>query len=345
MFDLARSSEQDQLVDAVRSMLERECPTDRVRECAETGHDPRLWSRCLGLSLLEMALPGGGATLFDVALVAELLGEFLVPVPLLDAVVATRLLARLGENELLTRALAGDGIPTLAVRPPVEGTLVAVPSGAVADHVVYLDGRTLAVTTDAAPGRPVGNLGGLAVADRATVGSRVLAAGIESGIESGIEAGTEAVELFAGALAEWKALTAARLAGAGRRALRLGIDYAGEREAFGTKVATFQAIAHRLADVATDLDAAQLLAWEAAWSHDGRPAEAAALSSMALILAAEAAATATRDSLHVFGGYGFMLEYDIQLYFRHVKATTLLVGDISRESERLADLLWSGGPA
>jgi alkylation response protein AidB-like acyl-CoA dehydrogenase len=211
--------------------------------------------------------------------------------------------------------------------------LTAVPSGAVADDVLYLDGESLCLTEDRAPERPEPNLGGLAVADRDTGGSRVVATG------------SSARELYATALAEWKALTAAWLTGAGRRAMRLGIDYAGEREVFGAKVASFQAIAHRLADVATALDAAQLLGWEAAWAHDGRPAEAAALSSMALILAADAAATATRESLHVFGGYGFMLEYDIQLYFRHVKATTMLVGDIGREPERLADLLWSGGTA
>jgi alkylation response protein AidB-like acyl-CoA dehydrogenase len=333
MFDLARSDEQAQLLDAVRSMLTRECAGDRVRAAEATGHDAGMWSRCLELSLLEMALPGGGAALLDVAYVAELLGEFLAPVPLLDAVVATRLLVRLDEPELLAGALAGEVLLALAPRSPAGDMLAAVPSGAMAHHVLYLDGESLSLTADPVPEQPVPNLGGLAVVDRITAGSRVLATG------------SSARELFTSALAEWKALTAAWLTGAGRRALRLGIDYAGEREAFGAKVASFQAVAHRLADVATALDAAQLLSWEAAWAHHGRPAEAAALSSMALILAADAAATATRESLHVFGGYGFMLEYDIQLYFRRVKATTLVVGDISREPEHLADLLWGGDGA
>jgi len=337
MFDLARSDEQAQLVDSVRSLLSRECPTDRVRESeGMAGFDSALWARCLELSLLEMTLPGGGATLLDAAFVAELLGEFLAPVPLTEAVVAARLLARLDEPDLLAAALAGETVLSFAPRPPVDGILVAVPAGAVAHHVVFLDGDSLCLTADPVPASAPANLGGLPVADRDTAGSRVLVSG------------PDARALHAAALGEWKSLVAAQLVGSGRKALRLGIDYASEREAFGAKVASFQAIAHRLADVATALDAAQLLGWEAAWAHDGRPAEsavpsAAQLSSMALILATDAAATATRESLHVFGGYGFMLEYDIQLYFRRVKAMTLLVGDISREPEHLADLLWGEG--
>jgi alkylation response protein AidB-like acyl-CoA dehydrogenase len=335
VFDLARTDEQTQLVDAVRSLLTRECPPDRVRASESSGHDPSLWRRCLELSLLEMALPDGGATLLDVAFVAELLGEFLAPVPLIEAVVATRLLARMDEPDLLAAACTGEIVLSFAPRPPVGDLLAAVPAGAVAHHVLFADGDGLYLTADRVPAQPEPNLGGLAVANRATAGRRVLASG------------TPARELSAAALSEWKSLVAAHLVGSGRRALRLGIEYASEREAFGAKVASFQAIAHRLADTATALDAAQLLSWEAAWAHDDRPADSAVpgagpLSSMALILAADAAATATRESLHVFGGYGFMLEYDIQLYFRRVKATTLLVGDISRESEHLADLLWGG---
>ena len=340
MFDLARTDEQEQLLGALRSMLSRECPPERVRASESTGHDGPLWARCLEMSLLDMALPDGssppgggalpgeGATLLDVAFVVELLGEFLAPVPLLDAVVATRLAARLGENALVDAARSGAAVLTFAPRPPVGGTLAGAPSGAVAHHVLYLDGDDLLLTADGPPDAPPPNLGGLAVADRSTAGARILASGYR------------ARELHADALAEWQALTAAQLVGAGAVALRLGIDYAGEREAFGVKVATFQAIAHRLTDVATALDAARLLSWEAAWCHDGSSADAAARSSMALILAAEAAETATREALHVFGGYGFMLEFDIQLYFRRVKAALLVAGDIAREPEHLADLLW-----
>jgi hypothetical protein len=330
MFDLSRTADQIQLQDALRSMLSKECGAERVRASESTGHDGGLWARCMELSLLDMAIPGNGASFLDCAFAAENLGGFLAPVPLIDASVAIRLVAGLDEPTLLDRAMSGDIILSVACRPPVGGTLVAAPSGAVAHHVLYLDGDSIAMTCDRVPGRAAPNLGGLAVADRRTAGSRVLASG------------SVARSRFRRAVAEWKALTAAQLTGAGRSALRLGIDYAREREAFGAKVASFQAIAHRMADVATALDAAQLLALEAAWAHDGRPADAAALSSMALILAAETAGSATKESLHVFGGYGFMLEYDIQLYFRRVKAMTLVAGDIKREPERLADLLWSG---
>ena len=220
------------------------------------------------------------------------------------------------------------------------------------DLVLYLDGDAVRLTTDPVPAAEP-NLGGFAVADRSCAGSRPLADGAlpwstdaqSDRIHDRIGLSVNSVQAgaaFETAVAEWKALLAAWLVGAGRRALRLGVDYAGEREAFGVKVGSFQAIAHRLADVVTDLDAARLLAWEAAWAFDGRATDAPAYASMALIQAAEASGAATRESLHVFGGYGFMLEYDIQLYFRRVKAANLLVGDLSREPEHLADLLWSG---
>jgi alkylation response protein AidB-like acyl-CoA dehydrogenase len=358
VFDLGLSPQLVQLLDSVRSMLTRECPPDVVRASEASGFSAPLWGRCRELGLDELALPGGGGSLLDLAHVAELIGEFLAPVPLLDSVPAARLAAALG---------AAPGVPegavlTLAPRPPVEDVLTAVPSGAVADHVLYLDGDAVRLTTDPVP-PAAPNLGGFAVADRCCAGSRLLADGglswstdaqpdqsrdriglnVDSARARARTGAGEPEGAYATAVAEWKALLAAWLVGAGRRALRLGVDYAGEREAFGVKVGSFQAVAHRLADVATELDAARLLAWEAAWAfgaRDARAAEAPAYASMALIQAAEAANRATRESLHVFGGYGFMLEYDIQLYFRRVKAAGLLVGDMSREPEHLADLLW-----
>ena len=61
---------------------------------------------------------------------------------------------------------------------------------------------------------------------------------------------------------------------------------------------------------------------------------------MAFAFAAETAEQAADSALHFHGGYGFMLEYDIQLYFRRIKAWSLLGGDRHAELGRLADLLW-----
>jgi alkylation response protein AidB-like acyl-CoA dehydrogenase len=61
---------------------------------------------------------------------------------------------------------------------------------------------------------------------------------------------------------------------------------------------------------------------------------------MALVQAGEAAAVSSDRSLHYHGGYGFSLEYDIQLYFRRARGWANILGDPARERLRLADLLW-----
>ena len=94
-----------------------------------------------------------------------------------------------------------------------------------------------------------------------------------------------------------------------------------QRRAFGVLIASFQTVQHRLADNVTDIDGARLLAHEAAWAHDGRLPAAADLAVMSFLFASETAfRTRRRTAWHFHGGYGYTLEYDIQLYFRRAKA-------------------------
>ena len=75
------------------------------------------------------------------------------------------------------------------------------------------------------------------------------------------------------------------------------------------------------------MDGARLLAYQAAWAHDaGRPG-AADLATMSFLFASETAFTTASESLHFHDGYGYTLEYDIQLYFRRAKAWPLVAGD------------------
>jgi len=108
-------------------------------------------------------------------------------------------------------------------------------------------------------------------------------------------------------------------------------------------IGSFQTIQHRLADNATAVDGARLLAYQAAWAHDaGRPA-AADLATMSFLFAAETAVTTASESLHFHGGYGYTLEYDIQLYFRRAKAWPLVAGDRRAGYAELARRLY-GSP-
>jgi alkylation response protein AidB-like acyl-CoA dehydrogenase len=177
-----------------------------------------------------------------------------------------------------------------------------------------------------------GNLGALPVAER-SVGDDPLE----------LARGSRAVATFADGLLEWRGLVAALLVGAGQRTIEIGVDYTTGRHAFGVPIASFQTIAHRLADARTAMDGAGLLTRKAGWARDAGEPGWPALLQMAFVMADEAAERAVDQVLHFHGGYGFMLEYDIQLYFRRIKAWALQVGDRRKELEHVADLLW--GPS
>ena len=102
-------------------------------------------------------------------------------------------------------------------------------------------------------------------------------------------------------------------------------------------IGSFQGIAHRLADTAAAVDGARLLAYEAAWAVDDQPERAAELAAMAFAFAYETARDATYRSLHFHGGYGFMMEYDIQLYFRRARGWANVFDDPEHVYRRVAD--------
>ena len=117
---------------------------------------------------------------------------------------------------------------------------------------------------------------------------------------------------------------AARIVGAGQALLRYGADYAGEREQFGKIIGQFQGVAHRLADVAGALDAAELLVRKAAFAAmpqnggDGAPPKHFAI--MVWAKAVEAGRFAATIVHQTFGGNGFSVEYDVQLYSRRIRS-------------------------
>lgn len=339
MFDLGLSNEQEQLQSAYCGLFDRECTTEVVRASEETGFSPQLWARLGELGGVDMALPesagGAGGLFLDAVLVSELVGASVAPVPLAEAVAATRLLAALDTDPargLLAEVLASGAPVTLAPRPAVDGALGWVPAGLVAEVVLARDGDRIIAQRGDPPTPFPNNLGALPVADR-----RVTDDAVE------LARGPEAVAAFADAVLEWHGLVAAQAVGAGKRAVEIGVAYTTERYAFGVPIASFQSIAHRLADAVTALDGAQLLTRKAAWAIDGRTDRWRPLVQMALVAADDAAQRAVDEVLHFHGGYGFMLEYDIQLYFRRIKAWSLQVGDRGKELESVADLLW--GPA
>ena len=343
--DLDLTEDQEAIREVFAGFFSSETGPERAREAEPLGFDTRAWDRLMQTGAPGMGVAkssgGGGATLADLTVVVEEAGAHIAALPLVDHMVATRLLARVGACD--DDVLAGTTIVGLAIRPPQDGTARTVPSGAVARQVVALDGDAL-VLVDSNPGAHLQNHGCLPLAHRPLAGATVLAKG------------PDAAAAYHLALDEWRTLTASTLVGITRTALDLGVDYARERRQFGRPIGSFQAIQHLLADLPGLLDGARLLTAKAAWAGDRAVAgqtgvadigdneitDFATLACMALVSAGEAATTATDRSLHVHGGYGFSEEYDIQLYFRRARALTVVLDDPARECRRLADMLLTG---
>jgi len=324
--DLNPSAEQQQLIDAFAAFYAKECPIERVRDAESSGHDADLWARLREMGVLDMAVDqssgGWGASLLDLALVAEQHGRHLAPAPLMEGQVAARLLARAGGDaavEALSRSLADGRLTTVALHPPKSGVLALVPAGAVADEVIFCDGGRLMCMEIADHGQSISNLGSMPVADIAVDSSAMELQPAEQG-----------QPLFERAIDEWMVLMANALLGIGARSLELGVDYVKERRAFGAPIGSFQAVAHGLADAATAVDGSRLIARKAAWAADEDAARATELACLSCGFCSEAAREASYRSLHYHGGYGFMLEFDIQLYYRRAKAWPAVFGEPSR---------------
>jgi alkylation response protein AidB-like acyl-CoA dehydrogenase len=106
--------------------------------------------------------------------------------------------------------------------------------------------------------------------------------------------------------------------GVARAAFELARDYAKERHAFGAPIATKQAIAFKLADMAIEIDAMRLLAWEAAWKLDsGQPATREA--ALVKHYASQSALGIADNALQVLGGHGYIREHPVELWLRNAR--------------------------
>ncbi len=131
---------------------------------------------------------------------------------------------------------------------------------------------------------------------------------------------------------------AAQAVGIAQGAFDKALSYAKERQQFGQPIANFQAIQWFLADMATQIDAARLLTYRAAYLQDkGLPfiKEAA----MAKVFAAEAAMFVTTKAIQIYGGYGYIKDYPLERYFRDAKITEIYEGTSEMQRMTIAKSL------
>lgn len=119
--------------------------------------------------------------------------------------------------------------------------------------------------------------------------------------------------------------TAAGALGVARRAVEESIKYAKERESMGKPIWQYQAIGHKIADMAMELEAARLLVHKSAWSVDNGQADTM-ISSFGKAYAADSAMKITTEAVQVFGGYGYMCEYPVEKLMRDAKIFQIYEG-------------------
>jgi len=114
--------------------------------------------------------------------------------------------------------------------------------------------------------------------------------------------------------------------GGAQAALDKSVGYTHERQAFGQKLNQFQALQFKLADMETELSAARLLLWQAAWSLDNQAPDASRRCAMAKLFATDTGFKVANEALQLHGGYGYLCDYGIEKIVRDLRVNQILEG-------------------
>jgi alkylation response protein AidB-like acyl-CoA dehydrogenase len=355
--DLTFSEEQRTITELADRILGSECGPEVLRAAERDGSPawPRAaWGALATAGLTGIALPesvgGGGRGLCEAALVVEAVARAAAPLPAYATLVlGAAPIAAFGSPAQQTRWLPGvvDGSTILtglavgeddATDPPVcehrgdgarrvSGTGWYVPFGAQADALVVpvglVDGDVvLAVVESDAPGVSTEALAPMSGEPSAIV--RFDATPVD---DDAILAGSVGGTVDAQRWLRDRAVAATCVAQVGtcEGALALTASYVSSREQFGSKLATFQAVAHRAADAWIDTELVRLTAWRALWRLDVG-VDAAEELAVAKYFTAEAAQRVVAAAQHLHGGIGMDLDDPVHRYFRWAKEHELRLG-------------------
>ncbi len=366
--DLEFSEEQKVLRDMVRSLCAAACPIETVRALEDDPHGvpEELWKQLGELGLLGVVIPealgGSGQGLLDAVILHEELGRVLAPTPAFESAIlcAGALLAAGSEEQQrhwLPKISSGEAILTPAWLEP-RGSFgsrgIRVRAERSADGWT-LQGDKRLVTFARAADRlltlartgPGEHEIGLFLVDPSDPGvtlnqTRSLASDTQYDVQLAGAPAEALGQATTGAFATWEevmldgvTVAAARANGGCDRALEMTVQYAKDRKQFDKPLGAFQAIAHYLADALTRLDGSRTLTYEAAWMRSqGR--DVRKLAPMAKLFACQTFRDVTATCQQVWGGVGFAIEYDIQLYFRRAKQLQMSWLDGRHLEERIA---------
>jgi alkylation response protein AidB-like acyl-CoA dehydrogenase len=315
--DLNFTEEQDLLRETVRGLCQRHAGLDVVRRLEDdpVGYPEKLWTALGDTGLLDLT----ELSTLDAAIVYEEFGRSLSPSPhFVSSVMSAKVLGEPAGERIITTAWLeperGFGPKGIAMQAGnLTGTKRHVPFAAAADELLVLarDGDDVVYV------RVDPKASGVTLTQQQTVASDTQYRVDFDGVQGEVAA-RRGWAVWDEAMHDGLILLAAQAAGGARAALDMTVQYAKDRQQFDKPLGAFQALAHYLADAVTAVDGAETLVWEAAWARDsGR--SIARLAPMAKLFATQTYRDVTAMAQQVFGGVGFTVDYDIQLYFRRAK--------------------------
>ncbi len=370
MLDLEFSSEQTMLKETLRDLFDAEAPLTAVRDLEDDprGYSTELWAKLGELDVIGLMLPenhgGSGMSLIEGVALYEELGRLLTPTPhLVSAVIGGGLLARAGSDEQAAQWLpgiaAGSTIFSVAWLEPENGSsargvqMMATPNAegytltgtkrhvafaSSADQLIVL-ARTGNAPTDIDLFLIDPKASGVRLEQKFTIASdaqydvhfdNVVVTDADRLGETG-----SGWKVWSKVLEEVWVLSAAFAVGAAQYAQEITVQYSKDRQQFDKPIGSFQSLSHYMADAQTAIDGAEQLVHEAAWASSvGNPINK--LAPMAKLFACRTFRDLTATAQQIFGGIGFTVDFDIQLYFRRAKALQLSWGDDRALSEAVA---------
>jgi alkylation response protein AidB-like acyl-CoA dehydrogenase len=331
--DFTFTPDQELLRETARAMFAKECPTTLLREHMTD----RSAIVPLRRHVREFAGLGTGAA-SDLCVFLEEMGYVAAPGPFFASAVLAGPLLEAIRHPQLEPVISGEAVATVAIAgnsgewiPNAETVKYFVLDADLADWIVILESgpSVRVVPRDRVDPVPIRTVDSTRPVFRIDVGD----------VES------ESFELSADAWEAWRdrahTVIAAEMVGTARRLFDMALEYAKERKQFDVPIGSFQAIQHKLADLALALERATAAVQYASMTVDAADADRTRAAHVAKAAAGDAARRCSKDGIQIHGGIGYTWEHDLHLFIRRATASEYLLGPTSWHHDRLADLLFS----
>jgi len=375
--DFGLSEQQVMLKTSARDFLDKECPKRLVRQMIddERGYSPELWKKMAELGWQALVIPeefgGVGSSFLDLAVLLEEMGRALVPGPFVSTIVhCARPIAGFGTDEqkrrLLPAIAGGDLIMTMALAEAeggleasdiataarnsgggfvINGRKMFVPDAHVADYFLCVtrtsggsadsEGISVFLIDAKAPGisiRKLRTISGEKLCEVVFSDAMVPTSALLGEVDGGWPIVSRILEEAQVAESAW-------MTGGARWVLETSVQYACTRVQFGVPIGSFQAIQHKCADMAVEVEGATSAMYYAAWAVAENDTQMPMAASVAKAWCSDTFKHAAINGIQIHGGIGYTWDHDMHLYLKRAKASEVAFGDADYHRDRVARLL------